>query len=84
MRSEIKRFIQEVAVLHDEMQSGVVASQLLTEEGGNMVVLITSFTSRDECLAFHDSRPYRAFVQKTQHLLVGSFVVKMFTERMGT
>jgi hypothetical protein len=31
-------------------------------------------------LKYHSSRAYRQFVAKTQHLLVGDFVVKLFKD----
>lgn len=53
---------------------------VMVEDGGNMVVIETRFKTRDHCLKFHSSRVYRLFVQATQHLLVGNYVVKMFME----
>ena len=60
-------------------QSGFLSSELMTEEGGNMVLSVTSWETREDCLRYHSSRSYRQFVGKTQHLLVGNFVVKLFT-----
>lgn len=62
-------------------ESGYKTSGLLIEEGGNMVIVITDWESRDHCLKHHSSRLYRQFVAKTQHLLIGEFVVKLF--RLG-
>lgn len=59
-------------------QSGFVRADLLIEEGGNMAVIQTVFDTRDNCLKYHSSRAYRQFVAKTQHLLIGDFVVKLF------
>ena len=59
-------------------ESGYAGSQLLVEEGGNMVIALTTWTTREECLRHHSSRNYRQFVAGTQHLLAGSFVVKIF------
>jgi hypothetical protein len=62
----------------------VVSHSILAEEGGRMVILITDWKSREACLQHHTSRLYRQFVSDTQHLLVGSYVVKLFqnqTER---
>jgi hypothetical protein len=53
---------------------------VMVEEGGNMVIIETKFTTREHCLRFHSSRAYRSFVQETQHLLVGNYVVKLFRE----
>jgi hypothetical protein len=43
-----------------------------------MVILITDWSSREECLTYHASRGYRQFVASTQHMLVGDYVVKLF------
>jgi heme-degrading monooxygenase HmoA len=59
---------------------GFAGSQLLVEEGGNMVVALTTWTTREDCLRHQSSRSHRQFVAGTQHLLVGSFVVKIFKE----
>jgi heme-degrading monooxygenase HmoA len=61
-------------------EPGYAESQLLVEEGGNMVIALTTWTTREDCLRHHSSRSYRQFVAGTQHLLAGSFVVKMFKE----
>ncbi len=56
----------------------------ILEEGGRMVILITDWSSRQDCLQYHASRAYRQFVAATQHMLAGSYVVKVFqnqTER---
>ncbi len=59
-------------------QDGYVAHSLLVEEGGNMMIAETTWATRDACLRYHSSRSYRQFVGKTQHLLAGQFVVKLF------
>src|SRR5262245_20532597 len=62
----------------------VVRHSILAEEGGRMVLLTTDWNSREACLQHHTSRSNRQFVADTQHLLVGSYVVKLFqnqTER---
>lgn len=69
---------------NDDLQSelkanaGLESARLLIEEGGRMAVCLTIWTSRDACLKYHSSRSYRQFVAKTQHMLVGNFVVKLF------
>jgi hypothetical protein len=45
------------------------------------VVLITDWPNRQDCLTYHASRAYRQLVAATQHLLVGSYVVKLFQNR---
>src|SRR5439155_26422705 len=61
-------------------EGGFIGGRLLTEDGGRMIVIETVFATRDDCLRHHCSRAYRQFVAKTQHLLVGSFVVKLFKQ----
>jgi len=61
-------------------EPGYAGSQLLVEEGGNLVIALTTWTTREDCLRHHSSRSYRQFVAGTQHLLAGSFVVKIFKE----
>ena len=60
---------------------GVHGHSILVEEGGLMVVLITDWRNRQDCVAYHASRTYRQLVAATQHLLVGSYVVKLFQNR---
>src|SRR3989338_8576292 len=60
---------------------GFLQSELLLEEGGRMILVITLWKTRDDCLAFHSSRTNRQMIAKTQHLLVGEFVVKLFRVR---
>lgn len=57
---------------------GFASAELMIEEGGTMAVSLTVWNTRDDCLRYHSSRAYRQFVAKTQHLLVGDFVVKLF------
>ena len=59
-------------------EQGFQSSQMLIEEGGNMVISMTTWDQREDCLRYHSSRNYRRFVKHTQHLLVGEFVVKLF------
>jgi heme-degrading monooxygenase HmoA len=53
----------------------------MVEEGGNMAVSLTVWKTREDCLRYHSSRSYRQFVARTQHLLAGNFVVKIFKQR---
>lgn len=62
-------------------ESGFESASLLLEEGGNMAVSLTLWKTREDCLRYHSSRSYRQFVTRTQHLLAGNFVVKLFKER---
>jgi len=65
-----------IPILRD--QPGFQRSDLAIEEDGRMAVIITVWDTPDNCLKHHSSRAYRQFVAKTQHLLVGNFVVKLF------
>src|SRR5262245_61345371 len=64
-------------------EQGFDSARLMIEDGGNMAVSLTLWDSRDDCLRYHSSRSYRQFVSKTQHLLVGNFVVKLFKDHGG-
>ncbi len=63
-----------------QQQPGFESAEFLVEEGGRMAVSLTFWKSREDCLKYHSSRSYRQFVAKTQHLLIGHFVVKLFQE----
>ena len=60
---------------------GIVGHSILVEEGGLMVVLITDWRNRQDCLTYHASKACRQLVASTQHMLVGSYVVKLFQNR---
>lgn len=59
---------------------GFVSVSVDVEVGGAMVLIRTVWKTREDCIWYHSSRAYRQFVAKTQHLLVGDFVVKLFQE----
>ena len=59
-------------------QEGNLGANFMVEEGGNMLLMMTHWATREACLQYHSSRSYRQLVAKTQHLLVGDFVVKLF------
>ena len=61
--------------------AGFQDARLMVEEDGNMAVSLTIWRTREDCLRYHSSRSYRQFVAKTQHLLAGNFVVKIFRTR---
>jgi heme-degrading monooxygenase HmoA len=61
-------------------EPGFETARLMVEEGGRMAVSLTLWKTRDDCLRYHSSRTFRQFVARTQHLLVGSFVVKLFKD----
>ena len=77
---EIVNLMQE----HLRDVAGVNGHSILVEEGGLMVILITDWPNRQDCVAYHASRAYRQLVAATQHLLVGSYVVKLFQNRDDT
>ena len=62
-------------------ETGFTSAQLMIEEGGRMAISLTVWETRDDCFRYHSSRSYRQFVAKTQHLLAGEFVVKLFNCR---
>ena len=64
-------------------ESSFDSSLLMIEDGGNMAVSLTVWKSRDDCLRYHSSGSYRQFVARTQHLLLGNFVVKLFRDHGG-
>ena len=64
-------------------EAGFQSARLMVEEGGRMAVSLTLWKTRTDCLKYHSSRAYRQFVAKTQHLLVGDFVVKLFKDVGG-
>jgi heme-degrading monooxygenase HmoA len=61
-------------------EPGFTSAHLMIEEGGRMAISLTMWKSREACIKYHSSRSYRQFVEKTQHLLVGNFVVKLFKD----
>jgi heme-degrading monooxygenase HmoA len=75
---EFSRIYQSDVLPDLARESGFVSASLMVEEGGNMAVSLTLWKSREDCLRYHSSRSYRQFVAKTQHLLAGNFVVKIF------
>jgi len=75
-----------VSAMQDHVRNipELIGHSILVEEGGRMVILITDWSNRQHCLQHHASRAYRQFVAATQHMLAGSYVVKVFqhqTER---
>jgi heme-degrading monooxygenase HmoA len=64
-------------------EPGFEAARLMVEEDGRMAVSLTLWKTRQDCLKYHSSRAYRQFVAKTQHLLAGDFVVKLFKDWGG-
>jgi heme-degrading monooxygenase HmoA len=63
-----------------EHERGFASARFMVEEDGRMAVSLTVWRTREDCLKYHCSRSYRQFVARTQHLLVGDFVVKLFKD----
>ena len=64
-------------------EPGFASARFMVEEGGRMAVSLTVWKTREDCVRYHCSRSYRQFVARTQHLLVGEFVVKLFKDCGG-
>jgi hypothetical protein len=54
-----------------KQEPGFASAHFMVEEDG------------EDCVRYHCSRSYRQFVARTQHLLVGDFVVKLFQDCGG-
>ena len=52
-----------------EKEPGFASARLMVEEDGRMAVSLTLWKTREDC-----------FVARTQHLLIGDFVVKLFKD----
>jgi quinol monooxygenase YgiN len=77
-------FVKEIVDLmkdHVRDLPGMIGYSILIEEGGLMVILVTDWSNRDDCVTYHASRAYRQLVAVTQHMLVGNYVVKIFQNR---
>ena len=77
---EFGRIYREEVVPEIKEEPGFRSARLIVEEGGTMAISLTEWSTRDDCLRYHSSRSYRRFVDRTQHLLVGDFVVKLFQD----
>lgn len=66
-----------------EHEPGFASARLMVEEDGRMAVSLTLWKTREDCVRYHCSRAYRQFVARTQHLLIGDFVVKIFRDMGG-
>jgi heme-degrading monooxygenase HmoA len=75
---EFARIYDAEVVPQLRTEPGFSSAQLMVEEGGRMAVSLTLWVTREDCVKYHSSRSYRQFVAKTQHLLIGEFVVKLF------
>ena len=79
MVSEFLKIWNEEAQ-HMHAEGGLIEARLMTEEGGPLVVIETVFATRDDCLRHHCAPAYRRFVARTQYLLIGSFVTRLFQQ----
>ncbi len=59
----------------------LVDHSILIEEGGQLVILVTNWHNREDCLTYHCSRKYRQLIASTQHFLLGDYVVKLFQHK---
>jgi quinol monooxygenase YgiN len=59
-------------------EAGFLRSHRLSEEGGRMVVLETTWSTRESCVRHHASRAYRQLVAAINPYIVGDPVVKLF------
>src|SRR2546426_7170362 len=69
-----------IAKMQDHIRdiTGLIRYSILIEEDGRMVILVTDWPNRQDCLTYHSSRAYRQLVEGTQHMLIGNHVVKLF------
>ena len=79
--SQVHEFVQ---IYHTEVlprlqdEPGFQSANFMVEDGGRMAISLTVWESADACLKYHSSLAYRQLVEKTQHLLRGNFVVRLF------
>ena len=73
----LKQIVAEMKE-HIATIEGLVGHSILVEEGGRMVILITDWPNRHDCVTHHSSRAHRQFIAGTQHMLVGDYTVKLF------
>jgi heme-degrading monooxygenase HmoA len=77
---EFARIYAEEVLPELSREPGFASAHFMVEEDGRMAVSLTLWKSREDCVRYHCSRSYRQFVARTQHLLLGDFVVKLFRE----
>ena len=79
--AQVKEFVR---LFHDEtfdLPPGSPEALVLTEHEGNMIVIQFEFSTREKLLTFGQSRSWRQFVSRSQHLLVGNYIRKIFEIR---
>ena len=70
-------FVKEIIELmkeHVRDLPGMIGHSILVEEGGLMVILVTDWSNRHDCVTYHASRAYRQLVAVKQHMLVGNML----------
>jgi heme-degrading monooxygenase HmoA len=77
---EFARIYTDEVLPELEKEPGFASARLMVEEDGRMAVSLTLWKTRDDCVHYHTSKVYRRFVARTQHLLIGDFVVKLFKD----
>src|SRR5690348_15931872 len=77
---EFARIYTDEVLPELEKEPGFGSARLMDEEDGRMAVSLTLWQTREHCVQYHCSRAYRQFVARTQHLLIGDFVVKLFRD----
>ena len=80
---EFARIYAQEVLPELETEPGFSSARLMVEEDGRMAVSLTLWKTREDCVHYHSSKVYRRFVARTQHLLVGDFVVKLFKDCGG-
>ena len=80
---EFARIYTEEVLPELEKEPGFASARLMVEEDGRMAVSLTVWSTREDCVKYHCSRAYRQFVARTQHLLIGEFVVRIFKVANG-
>jgi heme-degrading monooxygenase HmoA len=75
---EFARIYTDEVLPELEKEPGFGSARLMVEEDGRMAVSLTLWQTREDCVRYHCSGAYRQFVARTQHLLIGDFVVKLF------
>jgi quinol monooxygenase YgiN len=73
LRSIFKEELKEIVET-----DGNLGANFMVEEGGNLIIALTHWKTREDCVRYHSSRAYRQFVAKSHPLLIGDFVVKLF------
>lgn len=52
----------------------VVDHSVLIEEGGRLVMLVTNWHNRQDCMTYHTNRIYRQLVASMQQMPIGAYI----------